>query len=292
MNATPQFGLPDAVGQAPNRAAASREHPWQPSAGTQQRAPQPDRTAAGIDQPWAALRRVTPLGLVQPARLGALPGGADPARSGRAGPFDHPRPGQAAAGLDQPWPGTGSESAPALGLVQPARLATLPGGAAGSGVIGHLAQVQRTARLDALRADRGELAWMAPLESKPAPGVAAQALAGGWLQRFSADGASSPEPAALELLRPAGAEHDHGRDQPGAVSSAQPGQAAPSLDLLQPMREAQAAPIQRAQIENDGASADSADAAARPEADIEALARQVYARLRRRLKIDAERLGH
>ncbi len=68
-----------------------------------------------------------------------------------------------------------------------------------------------------------------------------------------------------------------------------------SLDLLQPARAAQPgpAPLQRALSEdstpNHGGLASGADQS--DTTDIEALARQVYSRLRRRLRIEAERLG-
>jgi hypothetical protein len=138
----------------------------------------------------------------------------------------------------------------------------------------------------------GQMDWMAPPGTGAHTGVAAESLARGLIHRFSADGAGPPAGAAMELLRPASAEPD----QPGSgLAEAAGTQAtpAPSLELIQPMREVQPAPpLQRALGTDGEASGDSAAAADIPDVDIEALARQVYDRLRRRLRIDEERLGH
>ncbi len=84
--------------------------------------------------------------------------------------------------------------------------------------------------------------------------------------------------------------------EPGQRPSALAQRAADtSLDLLRPARATQASqpPLQRVIAETRASDQSGSASGASPSAspDIEALARQVYSRLRRRLRIEAERLG-
>jgi hypothetical protein len=283
---------------------------------TQSDMPAAGNRAAGMAQPRLSVGQpsAAPLGLIQPARLGS---GAwlrttDEQRESTA-PSYPPNAGDRPT-ASAPWLSAGRPSA--APLIQPARLIGDVGrrATAGPGITTsahHAAArpdlLQRTADRAAPEAERGfGLALMASL-SRPAataesPGAAAQTLASSLIHRFSADSgdtegrADSPASAsALELLRPAGLEPEQPGGSASGARNAAPAAQTPTLDLLQPMREAGPPTLQRA-LEDAGSGAQGGGAAAAeggaPAADIEALARQVYARLRRRLKIDAERLGN